>query len=593
MGTHAFADMMYHLYQCFGLFDKDDKRREMRGNSNFSYHQSFFDQSYDDVIRIIDNNGVFSLEERRDTFYKYEQLYNAQMHIPVFSHLDNNQILKLYLQYALPPIVALDVYNILPPGNEMHFYYHIHRFLISTHCPHGRDDNRKVYVGVKNYLREYIRSLDFPYKEHLAPLFNFISDIKVGNGQREATIKGIIKKCRSEYSEIYLAEKNITLHSLNLDKIERAYLSLNVLLAFERQTSAVSAVSMHYRHTVNNGVLYNTSYGVLCRYLYSKGYDERFLHDITLPFYKLAILPISIAVEEKPYSYIHKLKWLVFNTEEKNKHTEQDLIEMELCFNNTSTSDVLKPYSHLLQVIILLRQKKLSEAYNLVNKASLNKLPIGYLPSAFAAIKLALKIKLERKNIRSGVLQSLVNLTLKNQGVITEYITASEDETRSPIILCANNMTIMRTVKMYNCMIINTSNSHEIDAFGVYPHAIFGLFDEIEHALSKLNILLRETDDDIESDRLADLIIDNKTLTARELNENLIGILDKCTLYNCLTSLNILISYLRCSREEMVNIIMFAGITDKQKNLRTRVREALRIASIKINDKSIVNVNDG
>lgn len=593
MGVHAFADMMYHLYQAFGLFEKDDERRETLRNDSFSYQQSFFDKGYDDVIKIIDSNGNFTLEERRDIFYKYEQLYNALMHIPVFSHLDNHQIAQRYLKFALPPIVALDVYNTLPPDDEMHFYYHIHRFLISTHCPHRSDDKRKIYSGVKNYLREFIRSLDFPYKDHLAPIFNFISGIKARSGQREATIKRVIDSCRSEYDTSYIPEKNITLHSLNLDKIERAYLSLNVLLAFERHTLAVNAVSMHYRHTVDNGVYYNTSYGVLCRYLYSSGYDERLLHDITLAFYKTAVLPVSLAVKEKPYRYVHELKWLIFDTKEKNKYAEQDLIEMETCFNSTTDSDILKPYSKLLQAIIFLQQKKLSEAYNLINKTPLNKLPIGYLPSAFAAIRLALKIKLERKSIRPGVLQSLANLTFKNQGVITEYITASEDETKSPIILCANNMTIMRTIKMYNCLITKTGNSHEMDAFGVYPHAIFGLFDEIEHALSKLNISLREIDGDIESDRFADLIIDNKILTARELNENLIGILDKCTLYNCLASLNILISYLRCSREEMANIIMFAGITDKKKNLRERVREALRIASKKINEKSVVKVNDG
>lgn len=189
MGTHAFADMMYNLYQCFGLFDKDDKRREARGNSSFYFHQSFFNQGYDDVIRIIDSNEVFSLEERRGVFYKYEQLFNAIMHIPVFSHLDNHQIAKRYLQLALPPIVALDIYNSLPPNDEMHFYYHIHDFLISTHCPHESVDTRKIYAGVKEYLRAYIRTLDFHYTDHLASLIDFINGIKENSGQKEATIK--------------------------------------------------------------------------------------------------------------------------------------------------------------------------------------------------------------------------------------------------------------------------------------------------------------------------------------------------------------------------------------------------------------------
>ncbi|WP_113372821.1 hypothetical protein [Escherichia coli] len=63
MGTHAFADMMYRLYQFFGLFDKDDERREVRGNSSYSFHQSFFDQGYNDVIRIIDSNEVALLNK--------------------------------------------------------------------------------------------------------------------------------------------------------------------------------------------------------------------------------------------------------------------------------------------------------------------------------------------------------------------------------------------------------------------------------------------------------------------------------------------------------------------------------------------------
>jgi hypothetical protein len=37
-------------------------------------------------------------------------------------------------------------------------------------------------------------------------------------------------------------KKNIKLNFLNLNKIEKAYLSLNVLLAFERKTSAVSNI---------------------------------------------------------------------------------------------------------------------------------------------------------------------------------------------------------------------------------------------------------------------------------------------------------------------------------------------------------------
>ncbi|MCS4608999.1 hypothetical protein KW485_20880 [Enterobacter kobei] len=579
MGTHAFADMMYRLYQCFGLFEKDDERREVRGNSSFSFHQNFFDNGYNDVIRIIDSNEVFSLEERREVFYKYEQLYNALMHIPVFSHLDNRQITKRYLQVALPPIVALDVYNSLPLDNEMHFYFHIHRFLISTHCPHEYTDKRKIYSGVKEYLREYIRTLEFHYKDHLASLINFINDIKASSGQKEATIKRVIKNCHSEYDESYIPEKNTKLNSLNLNKIERAYLSLNVLLAFERKTSAVSAVSMHYRHTVNNGVSYKSSYGILCRYLYSKGYNEQLLHYITLPFYNETVRSVSVMIEEKSYRYVLELKWLIFDTRKTTKYSKRDLAEMASCFNSTVNSEFLTPYSQLLQTIIFLSQNKIYEAFRLVNSVPLDILPIGYLPSAFSVIKLALKVKLERKKIRNKTLLSTINSTLGNQGTITELIALTPGEGDSNVVLCADNMTIMRAIKMYNHMIRKVSYSSEDSLSDVCPQSIFGILDEIECALGKLNILIRETGDSFDSNELARLIVKNKTLTARELNENLVGILDKCTLYNFLSSINVFISYLRCPGEELGHIRIFAGVTENPKRLREKVCEALKIAS--------------
>ena len=71
----------------------------------------------------------------------------------------------------------------------------------------------------------------------------------------------------------------------------------------------------------------------------------------------------------------------------------------------------------------------------------------------------------------------------------------------------------------------------------------------------------------------------NKTLTARELNENLVGVLDKCTLYNFLSSINVFINYLRCPEEELGHIRIFAGVTEKPRRLRGKICEALRIAS--------------
>ena len=128
-------------------------------------------------------------------------------------------------------------------------------------------------------------------------------------------------------------------------------------------------------------------------------------------------------------------------------------------------------------------------------------------------------------------------------------------------------------------MIRKVSYSSEYSPSDICPQAIFGVLDEIECALGKLNILICETGDSIDSNELARLIVKNKTLTARELNENLVGVLDKCTLYNFLSSINVFINYLRCPEEELGHIRIFAGVTEKPRRLRRKICEALRIAS--------------
>ncbi len=286
-------------------------------------------------------------------------------------------------------------------------------------------------------------------------------------------------------------------------------------------------------------------------------------------------------IEEKPYRYVHELKWLIFNISEGNKYSKWDLAEMESSLNAATNSDVLMPYSQLLQIITFLSQNKIDEAFCLVNKVPLDSLPIGYLPSAFSVIKMALKVKLERKKIRNKTLLSAINSTLSNQGTITEFIAVTTGETDSNVVLSADNMTIMRAIKMYNHMIRKVSYLSEDSPSEVCPQSIFGLLNEIEFALGKLNSLVCETGDSIDSNELAGFIVKNKTLTARELNENLVGVLDKCTLYNFLSSINVFISYLRCPGEELGHIRIFAGVTEKPKRLREKVCGALRIASEK------------
>lgn len=99
---HTFANLMYDVYESFGLFQKGARQADIRGSANFSGHQRFFDNNddeelmqekrYDEIIRHLDEEGVFSTEQRRKIFYKYEQLYNALMTRTVFTELSRKQI---------------------------------------------------------------------------------------------------------------------------------------------------------------------------------------------------------------------------------------------------------------------------------------------------------------------------------------------------------------------------------------------------------------------------------------------------------------------------------------------------------------------
>lgn len=577
MRAHAFADMMYVLYESFGLFEKGDKLRETRENSGYSFHQKFASQCYFSVAAIVDTSCIFSKEQRRDILFKYEQLYNNLMHIPVFSHSNNSQITKLYLQKALPLIVALEIYKTFNPDDENHFYYHIHQFLMSRYCPCGEGNSETPHMGVRAYLRDYIASLNFSYKGHLAPILGYIENIRKGKVQKIGTIKQNILLSSAEYNNSLILRKDISANKARLIKIERSYIALNVLLEFERHTTSIGSLSLHYREMVKCGVNDNACYDILHRYIYSPGYDETLLHQITSEWYRDVIIPFATVIRDEQYRDIYELRKIVFDTNLVDKYSGWDFIRMNSCLSLKSHSDVLNPYRSLLTLICLMSQEDLNSAWKLVNNIEIEQLPIGFLPSAFSAIKLALKIKLERKTIRNGVLLSLVNNTLANQGVFTDYRVLTKRGEKSPLILSANNMVIMRAVKMYNCMIRKISYLHEVEPYGVYPHAIFGLLKKVDDTLGKINHLLQNNDDNISSEKLARLIVENEVVTVQKLNDNMIGIINECTLYQCIVGLNVLVDYLRCPGETVSNVIMLAGISEKSKYERRRLCEALEL----------------
>ncbi|PKH21890.1 hypothetical protein CIG19_15230 [Enterobacterales bacterium CwR94] len=569
--------MMYVLYQSFGLFVKNDKHRETRNNSGFSFHQVFAKHCYDSVSDIVDTNGVFSKEQRREIFARYEQLYNALMHIPVFSRLDNSQIARRYLQEAIPPVIALEIYKTLQPNDETHFYFHIHQFLNSRHCPSVESGSECVYAGVRDYLREYISTLGFSYKAHLSSVFSHIANIRKGNGQKNETIKQKIILSRTEYIESSISGKDVTANNARLVAVERAYLSLNALLELEKYTALVVSLSGIYRKMTEHGIFCNSINRILHHYIYSEQYDETLLYSITWSWNRKTTPPISVTLKEEPYRYIIELRNIVFNTNQSGSYSGWDFIKMSACLKSSNHSDVVKPYAKLMALICLLSREELTGAWTLVNDIDIEELPIGFLPAAFSVIKLALKVKLERNKIRDGVLLSMINSILANQGVLTDYRAVTQQGIVSPMASSANNLVIMRAVKMYNVMIRKISYLHEVDPFGIYPHAISGLLKKFDDILGKVNRYIKEKECCNDNKILSDLIWADKILTVEELSGSLIGILSESTLYNCLLSIDDLIYYLRCPGEDISNIILLAGISRDARYMREQFCEILQL----------------
>ncbi|MCV4714706.1 hypothetical protein OFC05_32040, partial [Escherichia coli] len=58
------------------------------------------------------------------------------------------------------------------------------------------------------------------------------------------------------------------------------------------------------------------------------------------------------------------------------------------------------------------------------------------------------------------------------------------------ILSDANNLTIMRSVRMYNNMVRRISDWNDLELEGIYPESVYGLLDKVDTILGKiLNII--------------------------------------------------------------------------------------------------------
>lgn len=558
---HTFASLMYDVYESFGLFQKGARQADIRGSANFSGHQRFFDNNddeelmeekrYDEIIRHLDEEGVFSTEQRRKIFYKYEQLYNALMTRPVFTELSRKQVQIRYAQYILPRLIALDIYKTYNSENKNSFYHHIHIFLQKDYCPCWQEKKEGAFSAVRQYLKNLVRKQIFSRtdSDNLAPLLKVIENIRTGNTQKKGALDTSIIECLEAYSGI-VDDKTLNSIRVNLDNIKKAHYSLTVLLNAERKLPVINIISRYYRNYVDNGIKPGNISAMLCRLLYEPEPQDFIHHDTMINsianYYHKRIKPISLNINEECLQSISALKNIVFNFNDKTIISEAQLTDIAVKLKKEPHKQLVQPYFELWKLIDLISKGETEEAYEKVKIIPLDDLPVGYLASAFLVIHIALRIKFERKTVKKGVFSSSVTTILENQGIYTDYIPVSwaYTETHSDgsdmksihlsesILSDANNLTIMRSVRMYNNMVRRISDWNDLELEGIYPESVYGLLDKVDTILGKiLNIIFVEKITSCQD--LAFILKNKKVLTRSELNDSLIGILINCPLLAC------------------------------------------------------------
>ncbi|HCW2868110.1 TPA: hypothetical protein OXB44_002522 [Escherichia coli] len=579
--AHAFAKLMYDVCQILGVFREGSKQRDIRAYGSFWRHQAFFNQRYNEIIGIIDKERVFSEEERRSLFYKYEMFYNQIMSYPVFSTLTRSQVFERYIQLGVSSCLALDIHKTFNTTNNSGFYFHIHSFLLSDHCPTLENNGRDILQGVKNYLRDLIKSPDGSYKKVFSPLSEYIRNIRKKSTPIKTWMNSAIDEC-IEYSQTTLDEDEFNKIKGQLDDFKVAYSSLRVLLALERKIGLTEHLSSFYRTLYQVEGLNDSYYFALHQYLYeSKNFNERLLKSLIEEFQKKATKPYSIEINEDTWLDIKVIWHLVFSSLKGDVFSELDLIELAINLKNSPDSVVLTPYLTLSKIIHNICIDDLNEANKKTNAMSINELPPGFISAAISTIKLALNIKLNGNTIKNGELLSDINTILTYRGVFTDHVNIDRKFKQPDLILvmCANNLIIMSAIKQYNNMVQMTSFYNELELSAIHPQSITGILDEVEFALGKINKRLDETEKAINSEELAKLIIDEKILTVRECRQNLVSYLNEFTLYNCILNLNYIKPYLTLPGEKLVHISGLVGNSEERVIKREFLAEAIRIVN--------------
>ncbi|EPC5601642.1 hypothetical protein ACRZ29_000240 [Edwardsiella piscicida] len=568
MRVHTFANMMLKVYEILGLFQKNTVRRDLRRHSDFSTHQKFFDKAYSEIAEFIDKQHFFSQRQRHLFFYKYEQLYNEIISTTVISSLDKKEIMKTYIKITIPAIIALDIHNTLmqnKDGTIYHFYMSTLDLLSRMKAKYEPNDEFKQ---ARYLLRQHIRSLNFSPTFDLTPIHSLINNIRPNAGQKASSIIQSIQACKKNTIQLSLQEEE------KLDKLKTNYLSLNALLTFQRKTQLIKELIINHNIITCSGINSDAVINSLNKYIYSEGYDEQQLRKCASIIISRAVQSDHVEISPQYIDAIQKLGDMVL-LQRKENYDNSSFSELNNTLKENSKYIHLNEYLHLLEAINLLRDRKLNEAYQYIIGISSNELPLGYLSVSIAIITLSLKIKLQKKKIKNGTLIPLINPILLSQAPHTEYIPSYPGQMDNPIVTDANNITIMRSIKLYNNMINNISHPEHKDTGNIYPQSVSGTLGELDILLGKI-IDIYNMSDVLSNDEIIEKLAMNNTITIQTLKHNFISFLNHCTLYNCITSLNVLFCFLNCPGERFENINSFILTSMKNPEKRKRLCRALK-----------------
>ncbi|HAJ0342132.1 hypothetical protein ACUYP8_23610 [Escherichia coli] len=589
-----FTNLLYDICTVFELFKEGESPRDKRKSTDFGAHQRFWNQRYNELSHIIDAEGVYSLEQRRIIFSRYEYFYYMMNSYPVYSTLNSEYIRNYFLKSFGVVFIVLDIYNTYRPENETGFYYHIYNFLQKSYCPcldySGTESDE---AAVKRYLREYLAELGFnreDFRENgMYELGKYQGTIRKGYGKRKSLMKQYIKACKNEYKKDY-REKKLDKSELdrilnNIDKFYYAFYSLSILLDMQRKVKILDSIAYYLRVLIREGLWVHGLYGYAARYLYdfnifdttpyARALLERFHEFESGP--KGALTRYIVSLDDKSQEYIESLKDMVFNLSDKKSYDDVYLENIINYFEQLQNARgyVTRCYMLLAVFIYLIRRNKLHKALRFYDESQKYELPSGYLPGAFSVLRIALEIKVNREKIKHGSLFELLDYVKAYQDAFMDLRVVTDPAyNEDEIQYDANNFTLMRVIKMYNSMLANISTKSDIQ-----PPYITGLLDNVERALDKINILI-DKERVYDGETLAELITENKILSSRESKENLIGLFTgrhKYTLLQCIEKLGVLVDYVISPVDDIKNVMMLYGNNAENKNRRRLIYNALTI----------------